>query len=101
MKTFLRLAALCLLLTAARAFAVQVETYSTSSKSVALVESEESPFSFEFDAEGTYTGDGDIERGERGDMRITDFDAAHGRVRFLLLPMTKIGILRLGVQTER
>jgi hypothetical protein len=101
MKILLRLAALCLLLIAANVFAVQVETYSTSSKSVALVESEESPFSFEFDVEGTYVGDGDIERGERGDMVIRDFDEAQARVRFLLTPMTKIGILRLGVQTER
>lgn len=101
MNTFLRLAALCLLLTAVNAFAVQVETYSTASKSVALVESEESPFSFEFEIEGTYVGDGDIERGERGDMVIRDFDEAQARVRFLLTPMTKIGILRLGVQTER
>lgn len=101
MKTLIRLAALCLLLIAANVFAVQVETYSTSSKSVALVESEESPFSFEFDIEGTYVGDGDIERGERGDMVIRDFDEAQARVRFLLLPMTKIGILRLGLQTER
>jgi hypothetical protein len=101
MKALLRLAALCLLLTAASLFAVQVETYSTSSKSVALVESDESPFSFEFDVEGTYVGDGDIERGERGDMVIRDFDEAQARVRFLLTPMTKIGILRLGVQTER
>src|SRR5688572_31637945 len=100
MKTLLRLAALCLLLSAASLFAVQVETYSTSSKSVALVESEESPFSFEFDAEGTYVGDGDVERGERGDMRITDFDEVQARTRFILTPMTKIGILRLGVQTE-
>lgn len=101
MKTSLRLAAFCLLLAAANAFAVQVETYSTSSKSVALMESAESAFSFEFDVEGTYVGDGDIERGERGDMVIRDFDEAQARVRFLLLPMTKIGILRLGVQTER
>jgi hypothetical protein len=101
MKTSLRLAALCLLLTAANAFAVQVETYSTSSKSVALVESSESPFSFEFELEGTYVGDGDIERGERGDMVIRDFNEAQARARFLLTPMTKIGILRLGVQTER
>lgn len=101
MKTLLRLAALCLLLAAANVFAVQVETYSTSSKSVALLESEESAFSFEFDVEGTYVGDGDIERGERGDMVIRDFDEAQARVRFLLTPMTKIGILRLGVQTER
>lgn len=101
MKTLLRLTALCLALTAVPAFAVQVETYSTASKNVALVESEESSFSFEFDIEGTYVGDGDIERGERGDMRITDFNEVQARARFLLTPMTKIGILRLGVQTER
>ena len=101
MKPLFRITALCLALTAAaQVFAVQVETYSTSSKSVALVESQAS-FSFEFEAEGTYVGDGDIERGERGNLRITDFDEVQARVRFLLLPMTKIGILRLGMQTER
>ena len=68
---------------------------------MAPVEAEESAFSFEFDVEGTYVGDGDIERGERGDMVIRDFDEAQARVRFILTPMTKIGILRLGVQTER
>lgn len=100
MKTFLRLAALCLILTAANAFAVQVETYSTSSKNVALVESQSS-FSFEFEVEGTYVGSGDVERGERGNLVIRDFDETQGRIRFVLTPMTKIGILRLGVQTER
>lgn len=100
MKTFLRLAALCLLLAAGKAFAVEVETYSTSSKNVALVESESS-FSFEFEAEATYVGDGDVQRGERGNLRITDFDEGQGRVRFVLTPRTKIGILRLGVQSER
>jgi opacity protein-like surface antigen len=100
MKTFLRLAALCLILTAANAFAVQVETYSTSSKNVALVESQSS-FSFEFEVEGTYVGGGDVERGERGNLVIRDFDETQGRIRFVLTPMTKIGILRLGVQTER
>ena len=100
MKTFLRLAALCLILTAANAFAVQVETYSTSSRNVALVESQSS-FSFEFEVEGTYVGGGDVERGERGNLVIRDFDETQGRIRFVLTPMTKIGILRLGVQTER
>ena len=31
-------------------------------------------------------GDGDIERGERGDMRITDFDGVQARPRFILTP---------------
>jgi hypothetical protein len=100
MKTSLHLAALCLLLAAAQAFAVQVETYSTSSKNVALVESESS-FSFEFHVEATYVGDGDVQRGEKGNLRINDFDEGQARVHFILTPMTRIGILRLGVQTER
>lgn len=95
--------ALCLALATGKAFAVQVETYSTSNKEtkdVALVESQSS-FPFEFDAEGTYVGEGNVERGERGDMVIRDFHETQGMVRFVLTPMTKIGILRLGLQTER
>src|SRR4051812_684214 len=92
--------ALCLALIGGNAFAVQVETFSTSSKNVALVESESS-FPFEFDVEGTYVGDGSVERGERGDMVIRDFHETQGLIRFVLTPMTKIGILRLGLQTER
>ncbi len=92
----------CLALTVSPAFAVQVETFTTSSKNkeVALVESESS-FSFEFDAEGTYIGNGSLQRGERGDNVIRDFDGYQGRISFILTPRTKIGILRLGVQTER
>jgi opacity protein-like surface antigen len=100
MQKTLRLAALCLVLLAANAFAVQVETSTAEGKSVALVESQSS-FSFEFDVEGTYVGDGDVQRGERGNLVIRDFNEAQGLVRFVLTPMTKIGILRLGVQTER
>ncbi|MEN3369486.1 MAG: hypothetical protein V7609_1629 [Verrucomicrobiota bacterium] len=100
MQTPLRLAALSLVLLAANAFAVQVETSTAEGKSVALVESQSS-FSFEFDVEGTYVGDGDVERGERGNLVIRNFDEAQGRVHFVLTPMTKIGVLRLGVQTER
>lgn len=99
MKTTTRIIALCLVLAATQAFAVKVETYSTSGKNVALVESESS-FSFEFDVEGAYFGDGDVQRGEKGNMRVTDFDGGQSKIRFLLTPMTKIGILRLGVQME-
>src|SRR6476659_640662 len=94
--------ALCLALALGKAFAVQVETYSTSnkeSKDVALVESQSS-FPFEFDAEGSYVGEGSVERGERGDMVIRDFHETQGMIRFVLTPMTKIGILRIGLQTE-
>jgi hypothetical protein len=100
MKTTYRLATLCLALIAGQAFAVTVETFSTSSKNVALVESQSS-FPFEFDVEATFVGDGDVERGERGDMVIRDFHETQGLVRFVLTPMTKIGILRIGLQTER
>jgi opacity protein-like surface antigen len=91
---------LCFLLSGTKSFAVQVETHPSSSKNVALVESE-APFSFEFEAEGTYVGDGDVERGERGDLTINDFHESQARVRFVLTPRVKIGILRLGLQHER
>ena len=100
MKILLRLAALCLVLAATSVFAVQVETYSTSSKNVALVESQSS-FSFEFNAEETFVGNGDVQRGERGNLRITNFDENDTRIHFILTPLTKIGVLRLGVQMER
>src|SRR3954451_24231214 len=103
MRIIASIVALCLALVCSRALAVQVETYLTSSKEtkdVALVEAE-SPFSFEFHAEGTFVGSGDVERGERGDMRVRNFDESDARIHFILTPMTKIGILRLGVQTER
>ena len=101
MRTVASIVALCLGLTAGRAFAVKVETFSTKeNKDVALVESQ-SAFPFEFEVEGTYVGDGDVERGERGDMVISDFHETQAMIRFVLTPMTKIGILRLGLQTER
>lgn len=103
MRIVTSLVALCLALATGKALAVQVETYSTSnkdSKDVALVEAE-SPFSFEFQAEGTYVGKGDVQRGERGNLRVEDFDESDARIHFILTPRTAIGILRLGVQTER
>ncbi len=104
MRTAACTVALCLALTGGNAFAVQVETFSTSSKDsskdVALVDSQSS-LPFEFDVEGTYVGEGSVKRGERDDMVINDFHETQGMVRFVLTPMTKIGILRLGVQTER
>ena len=101
MRIVTSIVALYLALTAGKAFAVQVETYSTNtSKDVALVESQSS-FPFEFDVEGTYVGDGDVQRGEKGNLVIRDFNETQGLVRFVLTPMTKIGILRLGLQTER
>jgi len=99
MKRPIRFVALCLALAAVRSFAVEVETNSTSSKNVALVESESS-FSFDFEAEAAYFGDGSVQRGEKGNLKINDFDGGQARVHFILTPRTKIGILRLGVQME-
>jgi hypothetical protein len=99
MKIPILIVSLCVALAATKAFAVQVETYSTSSKNVALVE-QESSFSFEFEAEAAYFGSGDVQRGEKGNLRITDFDGGQARVHFIFTPLTKIGILRLGVATE-
>ena len=49
---------------------------------------------------GGLFGNSDLQRGETGNLRINDFDGGQTRVRFLLTPRTKIGILRLGVQME-
>ena len=103
MRIVASIVAVCLVLIVGRARAVQVETRPSSAedaKAVALVEAE-SPLPFEFDVETTYIGKGDVERGERGDMVIRDFEGFQGRLRFVLTPMTKIGILRLGLQIER
>ena len=97
MKTPIRIVALCLSLAAVKAFAVQVETNSTPSKNVALVESESS-FSFEFHAEETYVGQADV---QRGGLSVRDFDESDMKFHFILTPRVKIGILRLGVQAER
>ena len=100
MRIVASIVALCLALVGGNAFAVQVETYSTSnkeSKDVALVEAE-SPFSFEFNAEETYVGNGDV---ERGSLSVRNFHESDTRIHFILTPRIAIGILRLGVQTER
>ncbi|MEY2528770.1 MAG: hypothetical protein QOJ05_860 [Verrucomicrobiota bacterium] len=99
MKTAIKIIAFCLVLIATRSFAVQVETFTSSSKNVALVESQSS-FPFEFEVEGAYFGDGAVQRGETGTLKISDFNGNQERVRFIYTPMTKIGILRLGIQTE-
>src|SRR5437588_9144131 len=100
MRFVASIVAFCLAVAGGNAFAVQVETYSTSSKDgkdVALVESE-SPFSFELHAEETYAGNGDV---ERGSLRVRNFHESDTRIHFILTPRIAIGILRLGVQTER
>lgn len=56
------------------------------------------PLSYEFDAEETYFGGGDVERGARG---IREFDENNVSVRFIFTPRVRIGILRLGAGFER
>lgn len=97
MKLFIRFTALCLVLTTARSFAVDVQLNPTAGKQVALVESQ-SPISFEFDVEEGYAFEGDV---IRDDNRVSDFDASDTKMQFVLTPRVKIGILRLGVQAER
>ncbi|PYJ90567.1 MAG: hypothetical protein DME70_00385, partial [Verrucomicrobia bacterium] len=100
MRIAASIVALCLALVGGHAFAVQVETYATSnkeSKDMALVEAE-SPFSFEFNAEETYVGNGDV---ERRSLSVRNFHESDTRIHFILTPRIAIGILRLGVQTER
>ena len=100
MQTTLRLAALSFVLAASSALGVEVITNATINKDVALVESESS-FSYEFHAEETFAGSGDVRRGQTGNLRIRDFDESDTLIHFILTPRTKIGILRLGVQSER
>jgi hypothetical protein len=92
--------AFCLVFATGNAFAVQVETYSTSNKSnkdVALVESE-APFSFDAGIDETYVGHGDV---ERGSISVNNFHENDTRAHFIFTPRTAIGIFRFGVQMER
>jgi hypothetical protein len=55
------------------------------------------PLAFEFDFQGTYIGGADVKRGSR---TITDFDEENFYGRVLILPRTKVGIVRLGAEYE-
>jgi Domain of unknown function (DUF6268) len=57
------------------------------------------PLSGEYVAEGTYVGEGDVERGPR--KSVNNFDEIDSDLRFVLTPRTKIGVLRLGAEWER
>ena len=52
----------------------------------------------EFDLEGAYIGNGDVERGGR--RRINNFDERNFLARFIVLPRTPVGYLRLGGEYE-
>lgn len=86
MKHFLSpLLALCL---AAPAFAEMLEPPDGGSTD---------PFGVEFDLQVAYIGEADVERGSR---RINNFDEGNLLARFLILPSTPVGILRLGGEYE-
>ena len=57
------------------------------------------PLTGEYVAEGTYVGEGDVERNSR--KRAEDFDEIDSNIRLVLTPRTKFGVLRLGAEWER
>jgi hypothetical protein len=56
------------------------------------------PLSGEYVAEGTYVGEGDVERGAKS---VNNFDEIDSSLRLILTPRTKFGVLRLGAAWER
>lgn len=88
------LLALCLL--AERTFAGN--EFASSSSNGSAASNGDDPLSYEFDAEETYIGGGDVERGSR---QIRDFEENNALVRFIFTPRIRIGILRLGAGFER
>ncbi|HEV3410398.1 MAG TPA: DUF6268 family outer membrane beta-barrel protein [Chthoniobacterales bacterium] len=89
MKHLLRTLAASLCLCTTNAFAEMVEVPTAGGDGDKL--------EFEVDLEGSYVGGGDIEREE---FRIQDMDEWNFLARFLVLPETPIGILRLGAEYE-
>ena len=57
------------------------------------------PLTGEYVAEGTYVGEGNVERNSR--KRVEDFDEIDSNIRLVLTPRTKFGVLRLGAEWER
>src|SRR5215469_5520804 len=53
----------------------------------------------EFTAEGTYVGEGSVDRGPH--KEVSDFDEIDSDLRVVLTPRTKIGVLRLGAEWQR
>ena len=89
MKKSLRLVGVTLGLVATPLFAemVEVPVDDGTSDSVAI----------EADFFATYIGGADV---ERGSIQINDFDEFNSLARVLILPRTKVGILRLGAEYE-
>jgi hypothetical protein len=56
------------------------------------------PLTGEYLAEGTYVGEGDVERGRK---KVSDFDEIDSNLRLIFTPRTKLGVVRLGAEWER
>ena len=95
-KTSICLLSLSLGLLTARTFAGN--EFASSSSNGSTASNGDDPLSYEFDAEETYVGGGDVERGFR---HIDDVDENNALVRFIFTPRIRIGILRLGAGFER
>lgn len=85
MKKSLRLVGLVFSLVATHSFA----------EMLVVDESNVDPLAFEFGLQGFYVGSGDV---ERGSLAITNFEERNFLGRALILPRTKVGILRLGAE---
>jgi hypothetical protein len=81
--------ALCLCLPSTRSFGEMVQPPSSDGPS--------NPISFELEGDNTYIGNADVARGIR---RVNDFHEWNFAARFLIMPMTPVGILRLGGEYE-
>jgi hypothetical protein len=95
-KTSICLFSLSLGLLTARMFAGN--EFASSSSNGSTASNGDDPLSYEFDAEETYVGGGDVERGFR---HIDDVNENNALVRFVFTPRIRIGILRLGAGFER
>jgi opacity protein-like surface antigen len=92
-------AALCLIASVAFGGSDSKDVVTSSKNPGPIVEINPGPkISFEFDAEESYVGDGDV---ERGGYSVRDFDENDFLIRFVLTPRVKFGILRLGAAYER
>ena len=89
MKNILRLLGLSLCVVAAQSFAEMVEAPTDDGGGNGV--------GFEFDVQGAYVGGGDI---ERGTIHYDDVDELNFLARFLILPRTPVGILRVGAEYE-
>ena len=94
---FLCTLTLCLLLPE-RLLAGTEPISSAVTRSATDIPAEGDGLSYEFEAEETYIGGGDLERGFR---RFDDVEENNALLRFVFTPRIKFGILRLGAGFER